>query len=195
MNNQTTRKEVFVNFLKRYGYIVVLSIIMISLAVILAVTSGKGKDNGSKPVDGGKIEFYNPVLNATVHKDYSDTKLFWNETLKQYEAHKAVDLKVADGSDVFAVLDGTVEDVYTNMLEGTCVVLSHADGLKTFYSSLEKDSITVKKGDTVSKGAKLGKAGNTAKAESSAGAHLHFAVEKNGNKVDPNSYLNLSSKS
>lgn len=195
MNNQVTRKEVFVNFLKRYGYIVVLSILMITMAVILAVSASnnKGNDNNTN-VNTGKLEFYSPVLNATVIKDYSDTKLFWNDTLKQYEAHKALDLKVVEGSDVFAVLDGTVDDVFKNDLEGTVVVISHSNGLKTYYSSLEKE-VTVKKGDIVKKGNKIGTAGNTAKSEVNTGAHLHFAVEKDGSKVDPNSYLSLTSKS
>ena len=186
-------KEALMGFIKRYGYIVVLSIIMLVLSIILIANANKPQDNVTKPVNNDALTFYNPVMNFTVSKDYNDSLLVYNKTLKQWEAHKAIALTAAEGSDVYAVLDGVVEDVYSNYLNGYVVIIKHNDNLKTYYSSLAED-VKVKKGDKVSKGQVVGKVGTTANAELDLGTHLTFAVSENDVKIDPSAYLNLSDK-
>ena len=186
-------KEALMGFIKRYLYIVVLSIIMLVLSIILIANANKPQDNVTKPVNNDALTFYNPVMNFTVSKDYNDSSLVYNKTLKQWEAHKAIALTAAEDSDVYAVLDGVVEDVYSNYLNGYVVIIKHNDNLKTYYSSLAED-VKVKKGDKVSKGQVVGKVGTTANAELDLGTHLTFAVSENDVKIDPSAYLNLSDK-
>ena len=38
-------------------------------------------------------------------------ELIYNDTLKQWETHNGVDLKVASGSKVYSILDGKVKDI------------------------------------------------------------------------------------
>ena len=59
---------------------------------------------------------------------------------------------------------------------------------------LSINNLTVKAGDKVERGQVLGTVADTASSELEAGAHLHFSLEDNGNKVDPAAYLNISSK-
>ena len=186
-------KESFVNFLKRFGYIIVLSVIMLVLSIILIVNAAKPNVSDNKPVDANPVTFYNPVMNFTVAKGYDGSGLVYNATLNQWEAHKQLALTAGDSSDVYAVLDGVVEDVYSNYLNGYVVVISHENNLKTYYSSLD-ENVRVKKGDTVTKGQVIGKVGTTANAELDLGTHLTFAVMENDVKVDPSSYLNLTDK-
>lgn len=191
---EKTNKEVVINFLKKYGYIIGLSIIMLALSIILIVFANKPQANdNNQPVNTDPVTFYSPLLNFTVAKDYNDKNLVYNTTLKQWEAHKGVCFTAPEGSDVFAALDGVVEDVYTNHLDGTVVVLSHNNNLKTYYSSLAKDA-PVKKGDTVKKGDVIGRISNTGANELNLGNHLHFEVTENGVKVDPSLYLDLGNK-
>lgn len=191
---EKTNKEVVINFLKKYGYIIGLSIIMLALSIILIVFANKPQANdNNQPVNTDHVTFYSPLLNFTVAKDYNDKNLVYNTTLKQWEAHKGVCFTAPEGSDVFAALDGVVEDVYTNHLDGTVVVLSHNNNLKTYYSSLAKDA-PVKKGDTVKKGDVIGKISNTGANELNLGNHLHFEVTENDVKVDPSLYLDLGNK-
>lgn len=191
---EKTNKEVVINFLKKYGYIIGLSIIMLALSIILIVFANKPQVNDNKqPVNTDPVTFYSPLLNFTVAKDYNDKNLVYNTTLKQWEAHKGVCFTAPEGSDVFAALDGVVEDVYTNHLDGTVVVLSHNNNLKTYYSSLAKDA-PVKKGDTVKKGDVIGRISNTGANELNLGNHLHFEVTENDVKVDPSLYLDLGNK-
>lgn len=186
-------KESILNFLKKYGYIVILSLVMVILSVLLIVSVAKPKKENNKPVNTDPVTFYNPLLNFTVAKGYNDVSLVYNSTLKQWEAHKALALTAAENSEVYAVLDGVVEDVYSNYLNGTVVVLKHSGNLKTYYSSLQED-VKVKKGDNVTKGQVIGKIGTTANAELDLGNHLTLQVTENDVKVDPSSYLNLSEK-
>ena len=59
---------------------------------------------------------------------------------------------------------------------------------ETTYASLQEE-VRVEVGDTVSSGQEIGAVGNTTLTESALGAHLHFAVSKDGEAVDPAEYL------
>ncbi len=134
------------------------------------------------PVDE-KQKFYAPVNDGTVSKNYSDTALVWNSTLKQYSTHLALDFTSED-KNVFASCDGTVKETGYNALDGYYVILTHKDGYETRYLSLEAES-TLKKGATVKQGQLLGKASATQGSESLDGDHVHFEVLKDGVNVNP----------
>lgn len=136
--------------------------------------------------------FVLPLKDATVAKDYSATELQYNDTLKQWEIHKAIDFIVEENNSVYAITDGVVSDVFTNYLEGTVVEITHSNGLKSVYKSLAEASAKV--GDKVSAGQTIGKAGESMAQELNSGAHLHFEMFKNGKKVNPNDYLDLGTK-
>ena len=129
----------------------------------------------------------------TVTLDFSNTALKYNSTLKQWEAHKAVDIKGADNSDVMAVLSGEVVSVESNYLKGTVVIIKHNKSLQTVYASLD-ENVKVKVGDKVKTCDVIGKVSTSAKSESNDGAHLHFEVLVDNVKTDPNLYLNLGDK-
>ena len=190
-----TMKQKMVYVLKRYGYYFLLGILLAGLILIIAIASSKSnniQDEISEPTSA-TITPYLPVANATIYKGYYGDSLCFNETLNQWETHKAIDFSVAAGSKVFAILDGTIKDIYTNILEGTVVVIEHDNGLTSTYGSLEED-VMVSKGDRVSRGDEIGMVGTTATCEASAGAHLHFALLDDGEKIDPSAYLNISNK-
>ena len=186
-------KESFLGFLKRYGYIIVLSVLMIVLTIILIVSGNNNVVSDNKPVNTTPTSFYSPLLTYTVVKDYNDTNLVYNSTLKQWESHKGICFTAPEGTEVFSCLDGVVEDVYSNYLNGTVVVVNHGNNLKTHYSSLS-ENVSVKKGDTVKRGSVIGRVGLTGSNELNLGNHLHFEVIENNVKADPSLYLNLENK-
>ena len=83
--------------------------------------------------------------------------------------------------------------MYSNILEGSVVVVEHEDGIVSTYGSLD-ENVLVKEGDSVNRGQELGKISQTSSSELDAGAHLHFSITDNGNKIDPASYLNIETK-
>lgn len=206
----------FLMFLKKNAFYLVLGfcILAVALSITLVLTLGgkeKAPDIGEEkpPVvnpddpddpedpdepDKPTVEeviFIMPV-NGTVLQHYSEEMVF-NGTLGLYTAHKAMDFAAAEGSEVYAVYDGVVENITSNYLEGTTIVIDHGNGLKSIYRSLENgDGVNV--GQTVKKGDVIANVSATYLEELNDGAHLHFEVEENGALINPLNYLELEEK-
>lgn len=88
--------------------------------------------------------------------------------------------------EVVAAKSGTVEEIITDSFKGNEIVIAHADGMKTVYSSLT--DVVVKEGDTVKQGDPLATAAQN-EWNPQAGVHLHFEVLQEGVAVNPRSFL------
>ena len=148
-------------------------------------------DDGETPVVK-VITFVMPVTNATKITEYSDTMVF-NSTLNRFSSHKAMDIFAEEGTEVYAVYEGTIENVENSLLSGVTVTIDHGNGLKTIYNSLE-DAEDVFIGQKVAQGDVIGYVSTTNKQEYKEGAHLHFEVEENGVIIDPSKYLTINEK-
>ena len=177
-------------FMRKFGYWGIFGIAVISLVVTIAVVNVNANANISDniPVNTDVVEFSLPVASTKVVKGFSDTQLQYNSTLNSWRAHYGVDLVANEGSEVFAVLDGTVKSVTTDKLNGTVIVITHANGLETLYASLNKN-VNVSVGDKVLKGEQIGLVSTSASTEANDGPHLHFEVLQNGKNVDPSLYI------
>lgn len=110
--------------------------------------------------------------------------LVFNQT---YEMNTGISISIEDQAfEVLAARSGVVEEVIADTFQGDEIVISHADGMTTVYSSLT--SVQVKKGDEVAQGDPLGSA-SANEWNPSAGTHLHFKVLLNDETVNPASYL------
>lgn len=133
------------------------------------------------------IVFDMPV-NGTIIKDYVSAGVVYNQTLNLYSGHKAIDFAGEEGAVVKAVYGGVVESVEISKLEGTTVTIDHGNGLKTVYNSIEVNEDIIL-GKTLNKGDAIGVISTNNKLEYKDGAHLHFEVLENGEKIDPYKYL------
>ena len=179
-------------FLKKYSYYFALIGLIVLLSVAIIVTSAvTSKQENSTPTGSTVISFDLPVMNATILKGYSDSELQYNKVLNFWETHKAIDFYAEVGTNVMAVYDGTVTDIKTNLLDGTVISIDHGDGLITTYGSLSSD-VNVQIGDAVAKGDIIGVASNTATGETINDGQVHFEVWKDGNLVNPASYMDVT---
>ena len=192
-------KENIKNFFIRFKKVIVGSSVCVLAIAIIGVVAAKSSSasyldeatvNTSSPTS---ISFVMPIENGEIIKDYSATSLKYNATLKQWEAHKAVDIKAADDANVMACYDGTVVSVKNSYLTGTVITIKHNNSLQTVYGSLD-ENVLVKEGDKVVKGQVIGKVSSSAKNESADGNHLHFEVLQDNKKVNPNLFLTTSEK-
>jgi murein DD-endopeptidase MepM/ murein hydrolase activator NlpD len=104
---------------------------------------------------------------------------------KTSRMHWGIDFNAPIGTEVYATGDGKVIEVETNSWGyGKCIVIEHGYGFRTLYAHLS--AFKVKKGDKVKRGDLIGLVGSTGK---STGPHLHYEVEKNGQKVNPIAYF------
>lgn len=105
-------------------------------------------------------------------------------------AHNALDIANKTGTPVVAPADGVVLLVYDEMLlSGKTVLLGHGQDITTSYIHL--NDIAVKTGQQVKKGDKLGTIGMTGRA---TGPHLHWTVMWKNKRIDPQPFLENSSK-
>lgn len=98
--------------------------------------------------------------------------------------HKGVDFAAKAGSDVVAVGAGVVTFAGRRNGYGNTVEISHADGYVTLYA--HNRSNTVQVGDLVQRGQAIATVGSTGR---STGNHVHFEVSRNGELINPHSYI------
>jgi len=185
-------EQKFKSFFKRYGVLSLACVIALVVALSIGLNIPKDDSVEDQPVSTIDMSFALPMNNAAIVKDFADDRLQFNEALNRWEIHLSVDFSSEDLS-VFSVLDGVVAEVDSNSLAGTYVKIEHADGFVSVYSSLD-DTLNVSEGDKVAKGQLIGLASASATNEIVEGGHLHFTLLKDGQEVDPNSYLDLQNK-
>ncbi len=146
-----------------------------------------GMEDPTTPVGLQKTMY--PVVGQTVAV-YAMDSLTYNETTRDWRVHNGIDIAADAGTTVCAAADGEVYSVYKDEKMGQTVVIRHADGYTTKYSSLGEE-VSVQPGQTVTAGQAIGTVGNTALMESAIGDHIHFAVTCNGASVDPEVFLQI----
>lgn len=135
-----------------------------------------------------ELKFIVP-LEGEIYKDYSESTLIYSETLEEWTVHLGVDIKAEKGTPVVAAEDGTVESIKNDPRYGLTVIIEHENGFKTIYSNLQTAEF-VQEGQAVEKGKTIASVGENASFEISEGAHLHFEMTKDGEKVNPTIYWN-----
>jgi murein DD-endopeptidase MepM/ murein hydrolase activator NlpD len=98
--------------------------------------------------------------------------------------HEGVDILAMAGTPIVAPARGRIVFV-GRMADGAeVVVLAHDNGLVSLYAHLEDGPLapTIKAGDIVQAGDRIGSVGLTGMT---TGYHLHWAVYKNGEPIDP----------
>ena len=127
-------------------------------------------------------------VNGEIVTPYSEDVLMYNRTMRDWRTHDGIDVESELGTHVMAMSAGTVEDIYKDDLYGTTVVISHPNGVTSFYSNLA-EMPTVSIGDGVSTGEVIGAVGDTALGETGEVMHLHIAMSKDGASINPADYL------
>ena len=99
-------------------------------------------------------------------------------------SHTGLDIAAPTGTKIGAAADGTVTFAGWKGSYGKMIVISHGNGVQTYYAHCS--SISVKVGQTVKQGQKIGAVGSTG---NSTGPHLHLEVRVNGVAYNPQNYV------
>ncbi|MBQ7229669.1 MAG: M23 family metallopeptidase [Oscillospiraceae bacterium] len=146
-----------------------------------------GETAPSTEPTAGKLSVCAPVQ-GEVLSGYAMEVLSYNETTRDWRVHNGVDFAAPEGTAVVAAADGQVYTVYEDDQMGMTVVIRHEGGYTTRYSSLAPD-VSVSAGQDVTMGQTIGAVGTSALMENALGHHVHFAVSKNDESVDPMEFL------
>jgi murein DD-endopeptidase MepM/ murein hydrolase activator NlpD len=103
---------------------------------------------------------------------------------KRLRNHSGVDITASYGTPIVATANGTVIFSGYHQFLGNVVKLDHGNGMESWYGHMSKR--LVKKGDVVARGQVIGKVGSTGRA---TGAHIHYEVHVDGQRVDPKNYI------
>jgi murein DD-endopeptidase MepM/ murein hydrolase activator NlpD len=106
----------------------------------------------------------------------------YHPILHSYRPHLGVDLAAAYGTPVKAIADGRVESEGWCGELGNCIRIEHDNSTISIYGHLSKIDSKVRPGSYIKIGQMIGNVGSTGL---STGPHLHFAIEKRGEIVDP----------
>lgn len=104
-----------------------------------------------------------------VHPVYGDVRF-----------HYGCDFALYDGEPVCAFADGTVISVQELSGYGLTLIIEHSEGYTSLYAHL--GSVLVDVGDSVTLGQKVALSGHSGVV---TGPHLHFEVEKDGIRYNP----------
>jgi murein DD-endopeptidase MepM/ murein hydrolase activator NlpD len=119
-----------------------------------------------------------PVEFTRISSQYSSSR--FHPLLGINRPHLGVDFAAPRGTPVRAIAAGRVVYAGWKGFSGRYVRLDHGSGLESSYSHLQ--SISVRRGSRVQVGQVIGAVGASGLA---TGPHLHFAVFRNGEYVNP----------
>lgn len=124
------------------------------------------------PVNGVVTSAYGPRIHP----------IYYTESF-----HSGRDIAADEGTEILAVMDGTVTAAGRGENSGNYIKLDHGNGLETLYCHCS--GLFVSEGDEVKRGDVIAAVGHTGLA---TGPHLHFEVHKNGQLTDPAIILDVA---
>ena len=134
-------------------------------------------------------EFTLPV-SGEISIDYSDSVPVFSQTMNDYRTHLGVDVSAELGSEVLAVANGTVTNVWNDPFMGTCVSIEHSGNAVSIYKNLAptvSENIII--GAEVKSGDVIGAVGESAMNEIAQEPHLHYELMVNNKHVDPKDHI------
>lgn len=127
---------------------------------------------------------YKMPVEGEIIKKFSNKELQYSATYKDMRIHMGVDIACEKNTAVSSCSSGKITAIENSAAYGNTVVIEHANGIVSKYSSL--NNIPVKIGQTVNAGDIIGYV-TTVPCESADQIHLHFEVLENGKSIDPTS--------
>jgi murein DD-endopeptidase MepM/ murein hydrolase activator NlpD len=106
----------------------------------------------------------------------------FHPVLRDWRAHKGVDLPAPIGTKVRTTADGTIDYIGQQRGYGNVIVIKHDARHTTLYAHLNEFADGLQPGSTVRQGSVIGTVGQTGWA---TGPHRHFEVHIDGQHVDP----------
>lgn len=181
------------------------------LSAINGFLKARGIQTAFKKPEGGEIDddvistdeisdFYTSYLNRIIYNiSYTPLGYPFSGTITStfghrenpfggagIETHKGLDIKGPIGGQVKAMAKGVVKFAGLKGGFGNCIILKHGNGFETLYGHLLKIMVTT--GQQIDIGQQIGSIGSTGR---STGPHLHYEIHRNGQQINPESFLTL----
>lgn len=126
-------------------------------------------------------------LEGDVLLNYSMDATTYFPTLDQYRYNPAIVISGDVNDTVLVVAKGRITDITTNEVTGCTVTEDLGDGYTAIYGQLKEVNFEV--GDMISAGQVIGYVNEPTKYYSVEGSNLYFAMEKDGEPINPMEYF------
>jgi len=150
----------------------------IELATQTLETNIEEKIKEKKSTVNGIVLAYKPVTTGAISSRYGVSSRI------RATNHTGLDISASSGTDIVAAASGEVTFSGWKGSYGYLVVISHGNGVETWYGHCSK--LYVSKGEIIEGGKTIAAVGSTG---NSTGPHLHLEVRINGVHVNPQNYL------
>ncbi len=130
------------------------------------------------------ISFSAPVEGVSANSRFGLRRL---SSEARARMHEGLDFAAPSGTPVLSAAEGSVLRTGTSSSYGRFVEVRHDNGVTSFYAHLS--AIMVSEGDRVGAGERVGSVGSTGR---STGPHLHFEIRRDGEQINPESFLGQS---
>ena len=152
----------------------------------------KVTDVSASALSAPKLSFSEDTLmewpvHGTILLDYNMDQTVYFPTLDQYKLSPAISVQAVEGAPVVSAVNGTVYSIENNAQTGTTVTMELGNGYQAIYGQLT--DLDVAEGDTVTKGSIIGYVAAPTIYYSEEGSNLYFAMKKDGEPIDPITYL------
>lgn len=138
-----------------------------------SIGSSKNVNNSSQKVNLG-ISLIRPV-SGTITCRFGRRSGYY---------HTGLDIAAPGGTNIQAAAAGTVTHAAYHYSYGNLVIISHGNGIQTYYAHCSRLNVSV--GQSVAQGQSVGAVGSTG---NSTGNHLHLEVRVNGTAQNPQNYV------
>ena len=128
--------------------------------------------------------YVEPIKTVTGPVSGTITSRFGVNSSVRSSSHTGLDIATATGTPVKAAAGGTVTFSGWKGSYGYMIVISHGNGVQTYYGHCSK--LYASAGQTVAQGETIAAVGSTG---NSTGPHLHLEVRVNGVAYNPQNYI------
>ena len=119
--------------------------------------------------------------------NYSMDQTVYFPTLDQYKYNPALVISAGKGEQITAATDGLVINIYEDNQLGNVIVTDIGNGYNLIYGQVHDVNVYV--GQYITTGQLIGNAGTPTKYYSVEGCNLYFKMTKDGEPVNPTTYL------
>lgn len=151
----------------------------------------KDTEDAAAPAD--VLPTFSAPCSGEVLRKYTGTVPVFSVTMEDWRTHRGIDVYAEAGTEIKAVADGVVSEIWDDAMMGTCMSISHSGGAVSVYKNLADELPTwIDKGVSVKAGDTVASAGESALEEIADEGHLHFELTVNGAAVNPEEYIQFS---
>lgn len=154
--------------------------------VVVPVQTTTAKTSTGKVNTSTNISYQNVSIGLNLIRPISGqiTSRFGASSSRRVSSHTGLDIAAPRGTPIKAAASGTVTFSGWKSSYGNLLVISHGNGVETYYGHCDK--LYVSAGTKVEQGQTIAAVGSTG---NSTGYHLHLEVRLNGVAYNPQNYV------